>query len=95
MERYRFESYSDFGSIAQWQSITRRFCAFPLFSKRNINKMKKITRSFVGKEILCKSCKTKKYQCFAGYPKEEYGCMPIHKKNCKWFKKLLKNSVEI
>lgn len=52
-------------------------------------KKKKLTRIYVGKEILCKECKTKRFRTIVGYPKEEYGCIGIHNKNCSYIKKLL------
>ncbi len=56
---------------------------------------KKLSSIREGKEILCKSCKTRKYQIVQGCPKKDYGCIVMHKKGCKWLKKLLKNSVSV
>jgi len=63
-------------------------------SKR-IKDKKHLSRIYKGKEVLCNSCKTKDFQTVTGYPKEEFGCIVIHKKDCAYLEELLKNSVEV
>lgn len=58
-------------------------------------KKKYLSRKYKGKEVLCKSCKTKEFQVVVGNPKSKYGCIAIHKKGCKFLKRLLKDSVEV
>ena len=49
-----------------------------------------------GKQILCKSCGTKKYRDLNKKgDKTDYGFIVCHKKDCKYLKSLLKNSVEV
>jgi len=52
-----------------------------------------LTRIYKGKEILCNSCKTRKFRTTGN--KEKYGIIVIHKRNCTYIKKLLKNSIEV
>lgn len=53
-------------------------------------KKKRITRTYEGKEILCSKCKTREFRSVVGYPKDKYGVIVVHKKNCKYIRKLLK-----
>jgi len=62
---------------------------------KRIKDKKHLSRIYKGKEVLCNSCKTKNFQTVTGYPKEEFGCIVMHKKECAFLKKLLKNSVEV
>jgi len=45
-------------------------------------------------KILCKDCGTTKSIKIEGKKNVDYGFIVIHKKNCPYIKKLLKNSVE-
>jgi len=49
----------------------------------------------IGTEVLCKSCKTKRYIDIEKGDGVDYGCIVVHKKGCEYFKKLMKNSVEV
>lgn len=50
---------------------------------------KKLTRTYIKKEVLCDKCKTKKFKT-AG-EKKKYGLIVVHEKNCSYLKKLLRN----
>ena len=54
------------------------------------NKQYKLSRTYEGKEVLCKKCKTKRFRVVTGYPKEKYGVIAVHKDNCGYIKKLRK-----
>jgi hypothetical protein len=54
---------------------------------------KKLTRTYIGNEVLCKECKTKKFKSFGN--KEKYGIIEMHKKGCPYINKLKSISVKV
>lgn len=51
-----------------------------------------------GNRILCTSCGTKKFRTIEadnGKEFEDFGFIVIHKKDCSFMKKLIKNSIEV
>jgi len=56
---------------------------------------KHLARVYEGREILCDKCKIKKFSSIIGYPKEKYGVISIHKDNCSFTRRLLKNKLRL
>jgi len=56
-----------------------------------IKKPLKFLPIIIGKKILCKSCKTKKFRPLG----KDKGEIVVHKVDCTYFKKLMNNSVEV
>ena len=51
-----------------------------------------------GKKVLCKECGTKSYRNIEAEERkkfEDYGFIVVHRKNCAYLKKLMKNSVGV
>ena len=53
----------------------------------------KLTRTYIGKEILCKECKSKRFRSFGDM--KEYGFIVVHENNCPYIKRLLKRGLKV
>lgn len=56
------------------------------------NKLSEIKDSKVS---LCQTCGSKQYRTVEGYPKEEYGFIVVHEKNCPYIKTIMAEGLEV